>query len=404
VLLLDRARFPRPKACGECLSPGARALLVRLGLDGVVAALGPARLLGWDLATPGDDVHAAPFPGDLGPGWGVDRARLDAALLGAARAAGVRIREGARVAEVRPAGEATAGRPGGAPAGRLGGVRTARDEGGETGSGSLAGVTLADGSRLYAPVVVGADGLRSVVARSLGAVRRRPLLRKASLSVHLEGVEAEPDRGRLLLDRTLTLGLAPLDPGGRRWTLTAVVPSSRARALPRSGTELVRLAAGGLAGLRHARAVSAPLGSGPFDWPVPRPVHPGVVLVGDAAGYFDPLTGQGIFRALRSAELAAPAIDAALEGGRTSREALGSYRRELSAAFRSGRWLQRLIEAALRRPRLLERALHGLDRAGALPDLVAVTGDARPALSLLRPDLLLRVVSGSNDLHAGLPR
>jgi geranylgeranyl reductase family protein len=393
VLLLDRARFPRAKACGECLSPGARTALARLGLDSVVQALEPARLLGWDLGTPGGPVHAARFPGEVGPGWGVDRARLDAALLQEARAAGARVREGARVTEVRPAatrnGDRTA--PGRDEAHGLAGTRLAR-------------ATLADGSALHAPVLVGADGLRSVVARSLGAVERSPRLRKASLSIHVEEVEAEPDRGRLLLDGRLTLGLAPLDAEGRRWTLTAVVPSSRSGALPRSGADLVRLAAGRMPELRRARTVSTPLGSGPFDWPVRRPVHDGVVLVGDAAGYFDPLTGQGIYRALRSAEIAAPAIDAALEDGRTSREALGSYRRELTAAFRAGRWLQRLIEAALGRPGLLERVLERLERTGSLADLVAVTGDARPATSLLRPDLLLRVVAGSRAPHSGLSR
>ena len=62
--------------------------------------------------------------------------------------------------------------------------------------------------------------------------------------------------------------------------------------------------------------------SGPFDWPVRRAWAPGAVLVGDAAGYFDPFTGQGVYRALRSAELAAEAVDEAL--GRGSWEPLRS--------------------------------------------------------------------------------
>lgn len=366
VLVLDRARFPRAKACGECLDPGAVAALHRLGLADRVRALRPALLRGWRLHTPAAGAFDARFPVDVGTGWGLSRQRLDHTLLSAAREAGAEVREGVRVASVEP-GQRRRG-----PVVRLQG----------------------DGAPLHPSLVIGADGLRSVVARSVGAVARRPRVRKASLSLHVQGVDLPPDRGRLHLDWRRTLGLAPLDPEGSRWTLTVVVPRARAATLPRTAAGLLSLAAKVLTGLAGASAVSRPLGSGPFDWPVRSPVHDGVVLVGDAAGYFDPLTGQGIFRALRSAELAAPIVSEALARGGTSRDMLGSYARQLRAAFTPGRRIQRVVEALMQRPDLLSLILRRLDRTDALAELIAVTGDGRPARSLLRPRLLVRLATG----------
>jgi flavin-dependent dehydrogenase len=136
-----------------------------------------------------------------------------------------------------------------------------------------------------------------------------------------------------------------------------------------------------------------PWASGPFDWPsTPVPAH-GVVLVGDAAGYYDPLTGQGIGRALMSAELAAPVVDTALRRGRTDGEALEPYARLFRRRFRPGRRVQRVVEAVVSRSWLRDPVVERLGRAPALLDaLLRVTGDARPVRSLLRPRHLASVL------------
>jgi flavin-dependent dehydrogenase len=77
--------------------------------------------------------------------------------------------------------------------------------------------------------------------------------------------------------------------------------------------------------------------------------------VGDAAGYFDPLTGQGIYRALRSAELAAQAIRQALDG--QEELAWRAYRRRLAASAAPGVRRQRWLDHLVRRPRLLGAGL-----------------------------------------------
>ena len=294
VQVVDRARFPRAKACGECVNPGAVAVLGRLGLLETVLALAPSRLDGWRLRTDGADV-AGDFGRDL-HGLGIPRKLLDHALLSAARDAGVSFLQEERVEHVAPAGTADA-RPtvtlhGG------GGHRTVRPR-----------------------LVVGADGLRSVVSRSMGLLARGPRQRKVSVTVHVTGSGLPSHHGVMDVREGCTLGVAPV--GAGLWNVTLVVDARR------DGHRLAGTPVDYLASIMRDRFPDAawtlqegPWASGPFDWPVRQCWCPGVVLVGDAAGYFDPFTGQGIYRALRSAELAAEACH----------QTLGSRRHEIVGA------------------------------------------------------------------------
>jgi flavin-dependent dehydrogenase len=118
-------------------------------------------------------------------------------------------------------------------------------------------------------------------------------------------------------------------------------------------------------------------------------VAPGALLVGDAADFFDPFTGQGIYAALRGAELAADTLNPALAGGGAgplALAALASYPRARRAAF-AGKWvLERLIGFGVGWPALATRVIRRLARRGDLADLlVGATGNfvpARAALSL----------------------
>ena len=136
--------------------------------------------------------------------------------------------------------------------------------------------------------------------------------------------------------------------------------------------------------LQGPEVEAGPWASGPFDWPMRAPAADALLLVGDAAGYYDPLTGQGIFRALRSAELAADAIDSALRKGRVSGAALRTYVLRHRVAFSPGSAVQRAVEAVISRPFLRELAVGRLaQRPDALRVLVGVTGDGAPVRSLL---------------------
>ncbi|HEX9106051.1 MAG TPA: hypothetical protein VF832_02455, partial [Longimicrobiales bacterium] len=266
-----------------------------------------------------------------------------------------------------------------------------------------------------ARLVVGADGLRSIVARRLGLVRREPRLRKLSLTAHARGIPGlafEEDggpaplmRGEMHVTDGGCVGVAPVESGpDPLCNLSLVVDARRFGAqvaddrrgfframlgrFPGLHGRLERLTLVAHAGGRRL------LASGPFDWTMRDVVAPGVALVGDAAGYYDPFTGQGIFQALASAELLAQEADAALWAhGAGALPALVEYARRRAELLRGARALQRGIEAVLSRPWLANAAISRLRRSREAADaLVAVTGDLRPAGSLLDPRLLVSMV------------
>jgi flavin-dependent dehydrogenase len=116
--------------------------------------------------------------------------------------------------------------------------------------------------------------------------------------------------------------------------------------------------------------------------------------VGDAADFFDPFTGEGIYSALRGAELLVESAAAALQGrGIVSGRDLAPYRRARWRAF-AGKWvIERLIGYAMWSPRLFDRAVAGLGRRPAMAHtLIGVTGDFVPARAVLNPLFLARMV------------
>lgn len=360
VVVIERESFPRPKPCGDCLSAAATGLLRELGLLPAVLAARPARIGSWRIRSPGGHVCTGHFHG--APALALERRVLDDVLLRAALDAGARLVPG-RVTGLTP-----------------GGV-TLRVRG-----------RSADVER-RAPLVVGADGLRSTVARRAGLIRRQPRLRKVSLTTHGSGPAGRLDHGEMHVLDGGCFGVAPA--GSDRFNLTLVVESRRACSLRSLGPESFLNS-----WLRRAPAVRDRLGaatleppflaSGPFDWPTRAVAAPGVALVGDAAGYYDPFTGQGVYQAMAGARLLAEAVEGVRLHDPDERQAgLRRYARAHRRLAAPPRRLQRLIELVLSRPPLADRALRRLARAPAAMDrLVEVTGDLRVPAALLSPRLL----------------
>ncbi|HEX9939418.1 MAG TPA: NAD(P)/FAD-dependent oxidoreductase [Longimicrobium sp.] len=364
VLLLDRAHFPRRKPCAECVNPAGVDALRRLGVWREVMCAGPARLDGWRIGPHGGDTFEGCFPGGV-HGIGISREVLDHILFRHAAARGAQTRTGVRVTDV---------------------VRDAR--------GAAAGVRVQgeDGEReIRARLVIGADGLRSVVLRRLDLLRRRPRLRKLALTAHVSGFRGAPGRGEVhVTGRRACIGIAPV--GGGLANVTVVIPDERSKEVAgdADGFFDAALAAHGFGALTRVDEVMA---TGPFDCPVRSAVADGALLVGDAAGYYDPFTGQGIFRALRGAELAAQTAHAALLAGDTSALALAPYERARRRAFAPGERMQRIVESFVSRPALLGTIARRFTARPSLADAVIhVTGDVAPAGSLFTPGFWARLV------------
>ena len=353
VTLLEQRTFPRPKPCGDCISPGANAILQRIGVLDRILAEGPARLEGWHLATDGAEFQAG-F-GGAAVSFAMERARFDAILLDAARDAGVKVLTGARVTNLLRSPR------------RITGV-----------SASINGKDTPIG----AGVTVGADGLRSRVARRLGAHARRPRLRKVSLTAHLRDVPNVRPLGEMHLRGNACLGIAPVEPDTNPLCNVTVVISGKIEAINTSQRAapgimlrdaLARFPERDLSGL--VTRDTAVLASGPFDWPVRRVVHEGAVLVGDAAGYYDPFTGQGIYQALAGAELLARHL---------LTDELPAFENAYRAFLAPARRMQRGIELVCSRPALARFAFARLaGKPDAAARLIQITGDLRPARELL---------------------
>jgi len=367
VTLLDKASFPRPKICGEYLSPEAARILDRLGALKDVDRAGAQPLRGMKIVAPDGTVVVGSYP-TSGPWRGyrdhalaVPRETLDQILLERARSLPVDVRLRHRVTGLVIEG------------------------------GNVAGVHAQDAAgqplELRARLVVGADGRASIVAASLGLVRPHRL-RRMALVQDVEGLDGFADRGEIFIDPPDYAILNPVAPGVVN--LSLVVPL--AHATPYAG-RLEAFFHARLKQFRHLparvegmRPVGRLMAMGPLAYRVSEPRVGGVLLAGDSAGFYDPFTGEGIFTALRSAELLADVAHRALSRGDCSAGALAPFaearRRDLAAKARVTRALQILVG----RRWLANRAAHALLRRPALLDaLMGVIGDFVPPRALLRP-------------------
>jgi geranylgeranyl reductase family protein len=373
VLVIDRARFPRDKVCAEYLSPQASRIFSDMGVLEEIEAAGAAQLAGMHLRAPNARTVDAEFAGVKGfaafrnRGLALRRTVLDDILLRRAKQAGARVEEGARVIDL------------------------ARDH-----DERVSGVVVQTGNsaprQLRSAVVVGADGLRSVVGRRLGLVRTRAWPRRIGLVAHYRGVAGMRGMGEMHVDAQGYLGLAEVGHGVIN--VAIVLPASRSAQIAgdREGFFRAWIASRPHLAERFegAEQVSAVRATGPFNSVARRAYAPGAALVGDAADFFDPFTGEGVYAALRGGEIAAPYLIEVVRGnGDGGAAALRGYEAARRKEF-GGKWkLERIIGMAIAFPALVNHAAHALSTRKEMADLlIGVAGDFVPAEAVLTPRFL----------------
>jgi flavin-dependent dehydrogenase len=343
-----------------------------LGVDGAVRDLSPHPLRGMRLVAPDGTSFFGAYAGGRDSGFAVRRLHLDAALLRRTRDAGVDVREGVPVADLA------------------------------WGPGGVTGVVAetAQGRRtVRARVVVGADGRRGRVARGLG-LREHPSFRRFALRGYWQGMEGLGEHGEMHVAEGGYCGIAPLAPGRANVAFVIGRPEMAGAAGDRERfyRETLRRRWPALAErLQHATLEGEPAAIGPLALEASRVSVAGAVLVGDAAGFYDPFTGEGVTLALRTAELAAEEIDRALrrEPAADGAGLVTRYANRRHAATHHKFRLNRLLQRVVHWPGLADAVAHRLARRPDLADeLVGIAGDFIPARRALGPRFLFELLRG----------
>jgi menaquinone-9 beta-reductase len=345
VTILDSAHFPRDKACGEGLMPPGVAVLRSLGLlDDVLATRAP-RIRGVMYAHSGNVPSAyAAFPTPPGGGeqWGlgVRRTIFDAVLVDALRRTPlVTFVEGVRATGLL-----------------------------RNGSGRITGVTTEAGP-VAADVVIAADGLHSAMRAAAGwtgsAARGDG---RYGLAGHWKLDVRSLDRITVTFAEQQEWYQAPVGP--QLLLVSTLASKSRIGMTARNYESATRAA---LPALRDAELAVHPLAAGQFRQRPRTVAADGLFLVGDAAGYDDPTTGEGIGIGLILAERLGGHIASLLSGEVDRRTAEERYRRDHARLMRNRNRVTALALMMARRPWLSRRAVAGAaDRPQALATLLGI--------------------------------
>ena len=322
VRLIDRAEFPRDKLCGDTLNPGSLSILDRLGVGDAVRACA-LPISGMTVTGPGAAV-SADYPDGL-RGMSLTRRCLDHLLLNAAADAGTSVDTGVAVSEPVIDNDRVVGV-------RLGGTRR---------------------EVVRAPVVIAADGRGSRVAAGLNLAAYASAPRRWAFGAYFSNVAGTSARGEMHIRRGAYIGVAPLPNGVTN--VSVVLDNLPVRRVytdaPYGKGEqqaLVRRALTADAVLRdrfvNATQVSPVTVLGPLAVNARAAGCPGLLLAGDAAGFVDPMTGDGLRFALRGGELAASAALDELATGQPAHHQLAAQRRrEFQVKWRINRALRMMV-------------------------------------------------------------
>jgi geranylgeranyl reductase family protein len=363
VVLLERRPFPRPKPCGDSLTPRAGAAVERLGAAEALVgahATGGLRITG---ARHWRDVAWPQHPHFATVGAAVRRDHFDERLARGAVVAGAELREGHEAVE---------------PIVERGFVR-----------GAVVRSSLGEVGEVRATYVVVADGANSTFGRALGTSRTRGWPYGTAIRAYYRAAQHAGSRveiGLELSDRDDTLipgyGWAvPLGDGTVNVGVTVLSTARDAR-----GVNMARLLdrwAAHIAdrwGFDPAAPEAAPaVGRLPMGGAVQPKAGPTFLVAGDAAGTGSPLLGNGIEYALESGLLAADVLIDAL--GTSDPTVLQRYPRLLAEAYGDYWKLARLSARALAHPAVIHQAARAATRSGWVGDALV-----RFAANTLRPD------------------
>ena len=348
VQLIDRAEFPRRKACGEGLFPRGVEALEALGVHDQV--LSQAKVLDSLRVELGGAFVEARLASPTHPAIGVRREVLDAALLQRARQSDVEVSLGVTAIDLLTS-----------PTGYRA-VRTNRGE-------------------FAARAIVVADGLRSRLRRAAGLDTRVRRQRYGVSARYFLREEAEP-RVQIRMVPGYEMYVTPV--GGHVVNVAVLVDKHQSRMLAghlgRSYDAIVQ-ESGILP--NGASLLDSPLAAGPFPAGARRDWRGNLVLVGDAAGFFDGISGEGMSLALVASEFAARAVQQFLQDGDPAHFA--TYERARHRLGRNSNLLARISLLLAAHPSLGRRVIGNLSKRPQTFEKLLAINSGVSGLAALRP-------------------
>jgi menaquinone-9 beta-reductase len=315
TIVIEREKFPREKVCGDCLNPACWPVLRRLGIAERVRQLPHGILNAVEFIAIGGRKIAIDFPSGEEGEIAIKRSLFDDLLLRRVRELGAHIYEETTVRALSK--------------------NANNNEGWK--------IETAGGKFFAAGTLVGADGRNSTVAR-LCNLLPRPARERVALQAH---IPLPADFGKRVILQFLPEGYSGQAPVNREeLNLCLVSKPSKMPALRRWAEKQFRLQHD------HPWRTITPLTRAAL-----APAREKLFLVGDAARVVEPFTGEGIYYALRSGELAAQAIVKVIRG-KSDLDPASEYARAHAAMYRGRLWINQLARAAVLAPRFASLFVH----------------------------------------------
>jgi geranylgeranyl reductase family protein len=311
TLVLEREKFPREKVCGDCLNPSCRPVLERLGLAQRIRDLPHSKLDSVEFITINGHKVILDLPISDNCEFSVKRSFFDDLLLQRAGELGAHVREGITLTALTHNGDWK--------------------------------IATATGESFSARTLIGADGRNSTVAR-LRNLLPHPTRERVALQAHIPLPRNFGKRVVLQFLREGYSGQAPVDETELNLCLVGTPPTiSKLRQWANRHFEI---------GADQPWRTITPLTRSP----VPC-AHENLLFIGDAARVVEPFTGEGIYYALRSGELAADAITKIIRS-KHRQSALQEFTRACAEMYRGRLWVNRLARAAVLWPRVGSLFVH----------------------------------------------
>ncbi len=357
VIVFDKQAFPRDKPCGEGLMPGGRPALRELGLEDAVVSGGAPSLHGIQFGLTGQPPVAVPFPAHDGEqaGLGIRRLAFDARLAEAlGHHSHVQFCPQTEARDVRRDGD------------------------------GMVTVITAEGE-VRARYVAVADGLRSALRHRLGwTVGPRPPHRYGVVAHWMMDGPVDP-WVRITFDHGLEVYEGPVESNQRMVALLCY--QERMREFGGRLESRYREVAHALRPeLRNADLVGSVSAAGPFWYSASTVADRGIFMIGDAAGFTDPITAEGIAAGLRQARAFATALESA--------DPERAYRQAHTHLTKDPRRVAALFLRLSRTPALVERAIRSHERAPQTFTKLLGIGFGYWGFNRITPREWIRVFSG----------